>query len=362
MNRMILVVCSLLLVLSGCGGSDTPEASVEPSEKVDTLRVTCEIGEMMGDSNYVFGEITSALPVEDGGVAVLDIYGCDISFFDSTGNFVRSLGGKGEGPGEFLLPIDFAILDDGRLAVVDLVNRRIDILSETGELLSSLETGYAMLPFRMDAVADSSFMIYYYSTRPSGESFDMGFNLEIWDTSGLQQEIWSWRSEYSGADFLFSPGFITCCSGNGNIYISQMDNSEFFIDCVSVTSGSSGFITREAIAVEADSTDVGYIEPKVYVFYESEDAPVDLESEALFYRPQIGSMGIDGDGYLWVRSGTTDSEEWLLFDRDGSFARRGRITGIPEQGRLEYVMNRHGGAVWAPFTEDHPRVFLLSAE
>ncbi|RKZ08385.1 hypothetical protein DRQ25_09200, partial [Candidatus Fermentibacteria bacterium] len=357
MKEIILTGSCLMVLLSGCGG-DNEDTAIDSPAQVETLSVACEIGEMMGDSSYVFGEIASAVPTAGGGVAVLDIYGCDISFFDSSGSFIRSIGGRGEGPGEFLLPLDFAILDDGRIAVIDLVNRRIDILSESGELLNSLETGYAMLPFKMSAVADSSFMIYYYSTRLSGDSFDMGFNLEIWDTSGFQLEIWSWRSEYTGADFIFSPGYTACCAGNGSIFISAMDNTEFHIDFLNVSDGSSGFITREAVIVEADSTDAGYIEPKVYVYYESENAPVDLESEPLFYRPQIGSMGVDGTGCLWVRQGTTDEEDWLLYSPEGEFICMGRITGMPEEGRLEYAINRHGAVAWAPFTEEHPRVFL----
>ncbi len=351
-----------MVMFYGCGGDEIPETNAEPSAQVDTLKVTCEIGEMMGEGNYVFGQIASAVPTAGGGVAVLDVYGCDISFFDSSGNFIRSVGGKGEGPGEFLLPLDFAILDDGRIAVVDLVKRRIDILSWDGELLNSLETEYAMLPFNMAAAADSSFMIYYYSTRPSGDSFDMGFNLEIWDTSGFQQEIWSWRSEYTGADFMFSPGFLVCCAVNGSVYYSQMDNREFFIDCVSVLDGSSGFISHESTNFEADSTDIGYIEPKVYVFYESEDTPVDLESEALTYRPQIGSIGVDAEGSIWVRNGATDLEDWMIFDSTGDFLRTGTVVGIPEDGRLDYVINRYGAVAWAPFTEEHPRVFLLSGD
>ncbi len=361
MKRKILISCCFLSVLSGCGG-ENPEVTVEPPARIDTLAVSCEIGEMMGDSSYVFGEIASAHPIPGGGVAVLDIYGCDISFFDSSGRFIRSIGGRGEGPGKFLLPIDFAILDDGRIAVIDLITRRIDILSETGDFLNSLETGYAMLPFKMSAVADSSFMIYYYSTRPSGDSFDMGFNLEIWDTSGLQQEIWSWRSEYTGADYLFSPGYITCCSGNGSVYFSQMDSNEFLIDFVNVQNGISGSISREAFHVPADSTDTGYIEPKVFVNYSSEDTPVDLESEVLCNRPQIGSMGVDGASRLWVRDGTTDDEVWLIFGSEGECTHYGTITGIPEVGRLDYNINQYGAVAWAPFTEEHPRVFLLSAD
>ena len=351
-----------LFLLAGCGQDSADNSPSESPIPCDTLSAEVVIGEMMGDSSYVFGEIAAAVPTEGSGVAVLDIYGCDISFFDSTGTFIRSIGGRGDGPGEFLLPLDFAILEDGRIAVVDLVKRRIDILSNEGELLNSLNTDYAMLPFSMAAVSDSTFMIYYYSTRPGEGGFDMGFNLEIWNTSGLQDEIWSWRSEYTGTDFMFSPGYITCCGENGKVYYSSMDNRQFFIDYTDITDGGSGRITAEAESTEADSSDVGYIEPKVYVNYNVGDTPVDLESESLRYRPQIGAMGVDSQGRLWVRRGTSDAEDWLIFDESNEIVGTGTITGIPEEGRLNYVINRHGAVAWAPFTDEYPRIYLLSAD
>ena len=359
MKKLIITGVCLFSFLSGCGKSEV-EIAIE-SFPVEVIEVVYTVGESMGDSNYVFGTIASALPTPDGGVAVLDLYSCKISFFDHSGNFIRSIGSRGEGPGEFLLPIDFTILDDGRIAVVDLVFRRIDILSETGELLNSLNTGDAILPFKMSAVADSSFLIYYYSTSSVGESFDMGFNLEIWDTSGLQQEVWSWRSEYTGSEFVFSPGYISCCSGNGNIYYSEMASNDFSITCISALDGSSYSIEKEAVSCEADSSDTGYIEPKVYVNYEMENALVDLESEPLCYRPQIASMGVDYQGRLWVRNGTTDEEDWFLFNAEGEYAGSGTITGISEQGRLKYVINKNGAVAWAPFTDEYPRLYVLSA-
>jgi len=328
----------------------------------DTLAMTGQIGEMMGDSCYVFGQIASAVPTEGGGVAVLDVWGCDITFFDSTGSFIRSIGGHGEGPGEFLLPIDFTILADSRIAVVDLVNRRVDILSSAGELLNSIETPYAMLPFGMSALADSSFIIYYYSSRLAGSEMDMGFNLEVWDPSGLRDEIWSWRSPYTGADFSFSPGYLVCTSADARVYISEMTDPEFLMERVDVTDGSSIQIISEAARIETDSLDTGYIEPKVFVNYILDGSEIDLESEALQYRPQIGAAGVDGAGRVWIRDGTTDEEKWLIFNEDGEQTGSGVITGIPETGKLRYMINPHGAVAWAPFTEEYPRVFVLSTE
>ena len=63
-----------------------------------------------------------------------------------------------------------------------------------------------------------------------------------------------------------------------------------------------------------------------------------------------------------MRDGTTDDEEWLVFDSAGEFSHYGTITGIPEEGRLDYDINQYGAVAWAPFTEEFPRIFLLSSD
>lgn len=47
-------------------------------------------------------------------------------FFDSVGNFIRSVGKKGQGPGEFLLPVG-ALDQNDNLLVYDLSSRRVTI-------------------------------------------------------------------------------------------------------------------------------------------------------------------------------------------------------------------------------------------
>lgn len=327
----------------------------------DTLKIVHEIGKLMGDSLYVFGEITSAEPVSEG-VAILDIHSCRISFFNHQGEFIRYVGGHGEGPGEFLLPIDFAVLSDGRIAVADLIGRKIDILSGDGEFIRTLTTGEQILPYRMDAVSDSTFFIYYYSTEPYGEEVSLGFEVELWNTSGFVGNVWSSRREYNGGDFSFSPGYTQCCAGNGSVFLSFMDNPEFCIERHSLSGIDPQFITGEAVALMSDSSDTGYDEPYAYVSFTINGVFVELESESLDFRPQIGALGMDREFRLWVRLGTTDEEKWLLYSSDGELCSTGTITGIPETGRLKYVINEYGAVAWAPYTEDYPVLYVLSSE
>lgn len=349
---------AFLFVSFSCGKSSENVTADNGSMVCDTLEVVLEIGELMGDSLYVFGEITSAEPVQEG-IAVLDIHSCLISFFNHQGEFIRSIGGHGEGPGEFLLPIDFAVLSDGRVAVADLIGRKIEILSSDGELLNSLSTGQQILPYRMDAVSDSSFFVYYYSTEPFADRTNLGFQVELWDTSGYLGDIWSYREDYDGAGFSFAPGYINCCTADGLLYLSLMDDQDFRLFLCSESAADSLFICGEAVSVPADSADIGYDEPYAYVSFTTGGLFVELESEPLEFRPQIGALGSDPEGRIWVRRGTVDDEQWLIYNESGELCSSGTITGMPENQRLRYVFNEYGAVAWAPYTEDYPVLYLL---
>lgn len=351
----------MVLLFLSCGEVPEESAAGPSALSCDTLAVVCEIGELMGDSLYVFGEITSAEPVPEG-VAVLDVRTCRISFYNREGLFTRSVGGHGEGPGEFLLPIDFAVLADGRIAVADLMSRRIDILSSNGELLNSLSTDRQILPYRMDTVSDSTFFVYYYTTQRNEEKAELGFQLEVWNTSGFQAELWSYREEFNGSDFKFAPGYIQCCAAPGGVYISQMDDSDFAVHKYSILQPPALFIDCESEEVPADSADVGYDQMYVWVSMMNGDQVVELESEPLEFRPQTGAMGLDSQERLWIRKGTTDSEEWLIYSSTGELVSNGTVTGISDSGRLRYVINEYGAVAWAPHTEDYPVLYLLSGE
>jgi hypothetical protein len=59
------------------------------------------IGEADGDSPYVFGQVRAIIPVEGGGFWMQDSRFVELRLFDHEGRWVRSIGGPGDGPGEF---------------------------------------------------------------------------------------------------------------------------------------------------------------------------------------------------------------------------------------------------------------------
>ena len=98
-----------------------------------TLVPEVSIGELDGPEEYLFGSVSAIAVDDDHNVYVLDRQPRHVRAFDSEGTYVKTLGGPGEGPGEFKVPIGLAI-SNGRLLVRDPANGRVQLFGlETGE-------------------------------------------------------------------------------------------------------------------------------------------------------------------------------------------------------------------------------------
>jgi len=80
-----------------------------------------------------------------------------IKVFDRQGNYLRTIGRKGSGPGEFGRIADMAILPDGRLLVTDFETRRTSLFSPEGQFLSSFQ--WKKFFSQVHLVTDSSYIV-----------------------------------------------------------------------------------------------------------------------------------------------------------------------------------------------------------
>ncbi len=107
----------------------------DPLEEPVTL-VLEESWRLGGDSDSddeFFGVITQVASDADGNVYLLDQQLNEVKVFSSEGDFLRTLGREGEGPGEFRQPQDMFFLDDGTLVVLQLAPGRLVLLNPDGE-------------------------------------------------------------------------------------------------------------------------------------------------------------------------------------------------------------------------------------
>ena len=98
---------------------------------------TLTIGAVTGDLNYLFQGISHVLRLEDGTIVVADRGANELRLFDAAGGFIRSLGGPGEGPGEFQLLNEVWTRGD-TILVSDNIQSRISVFGRGGDVLETI--------------------------------------------------------------------------------------------------------------------------------------------------------------------------------------------------------------------------------
>ena len=92
-----------------------------------TLVPEVAIGRLDGPEEYLFGRVTSIAVDDSRRVYVLDDQAQHVRVYDADGVYLETLGGRGEGPGEFTRAEAMAVLPDGRLVVRDPGNLRVQV-------------------------------------------------------------------------------------------------------------------------------------------------------------------------------------------------------------------------------------------
>lgn len=89
-----------------------------PRTQVVRLEEQWRIGEDDDANAVVFGQVGSLAVDSDGRVYVVDAQARQINVFSADGDFLRTLGRQGEGPGEFREPRGLVLMPDGAIGVV----------------------------------------------------------------------------------------------------------------------------------------------------------------------------------------------------------------------------------------------------
>lgn len=167
MTAGIGVAAIAAVALGACGADDgTPSGSIHgraPEQVVDTIGDTIvvrnlagsvwgaeatlvpevSIGELDGPEEYLFGNVYAIAVDDDRRVYVLDFQAKQVRVFDSEGHHLRTLGGRGEGPGELGSAVSVAALSDGRVLIQDHSGYHVEVYGPDGSYLEQWQYGAA---------------------------------------------------------------------------------------------------------------------------------------------------------------------------------------------------------------------------
>ncbi|MCB1183426.1 hypothetical protein KDM41_08325 [bacterium] len=125
MNRIpsrLVTAAGLALVLAAGGvRAAVPEVANGPTPRdgAETLPLE-ELWRVGGpdDEENLLGVVGGVLADDDGNVYLLDLQLVEVQVFDAEGTFTRSLGQRGDGPGELRFVVDALFMPDGSLGLV----------------------------------------------------------------------------------------------------------------------------------------------------------------------------------------------------------------------------------------------------
>jgi len=126
--------------------------------------------------------VTSIAVLRDGTCAALDPLASSISVFDEKGRYVRRLGRRGSGPGEFAAPVAIAASPDGRLFVWDPGNNRVTVFGDgfkadpqTWRLQALANGGGGRMWFNSDGTVSFAINVARSGARPNPDLPNYGF-------------------------------------------------------------------------------------------------------------------------------------------------------------------------------------------
>ncbi|MFC2157451.1 6-bladed beta-propeller [Acidobacteriota bacterium] len=112
----------------------------KPPKGVPTKLILSEDFSVGGsdDPDQAFSEVTSFVVDEKGSIYAVDMKENNIKVFDALGQYVRTFGEKGQGPGELNMPVNIQITVDKEIMVEDIMNRRLAYFDIEGNFIRNL--------------------------------------------------------------------------------------------------------------------------------------------------------------------------------------------------------------------------------
>ncbi len=155
MMRPVRIVCTMSLALAGCGTvtGDTQRAAIRDSVGIRIVeneplapdappvvllseQPILVLGELDGPAAQQFGSVVGAMRLASGELVIADGKNRQLRLFDTTGAFLRTIGQRGEGPGDFGALAGLLPSSDGIIQTWDYVLRRITRFEPAGTVRS----------------------------------------------------------------------------------------------------------------------------------------------------------------------------------------------------------------------------------
>ncbi len=281
-------------------------------EDVFVLEEELTIGEVEGREEYMFQQIYNLVVAENGDIYILDYKAQHVKVFDRDGQYLRTIGRPGQGPGELFLARILVLTTRGEVAIQNINN--ISYFSREGEFLRSTPlTKGRILTIDIDDFGN----IFGYSIEGDKgvyelKKYDPEFNeLFSLGTSPLPTAETQKTGKRNAFFTLLRWDLI-----NGDQVVTGYPEEGYLLKIFN----AEGILIRK---IEKDYTPLEITKEDFEA--EKEDYPPEL-SQGLYapkHFPPFRTLRSDDEGRIWVFTSkkTADGERvyWDVFDAEGKY-------------------------------------------
>lgn len=375
--KSLLILPLALLLIAGCGTSeptddvvteDTTDSSAGEEEYAlpaadSYLLVTDSIGVEIGDSNYVFGAIAGAGFAGNGAIAILDAQKSSVSMFSADGEFIRTVGRDGSGPGEFLLPITMAFRPEGGLIVADGMGSKLVYFDENYEYLSETTGFIPSPPAQIVAIDGMEFIGMKPDWEQNEDGMFMGFTVAKWtmDSSIPAIVYHSEMSPFNPTDLsaMTDDLALFTATTDGTVFTAPMSTEEYsFTAWTSEGEEIYTYVNEDFERVEKTQSEMDLEAELVNAQMIAQGMPPSMANwEPVPYRNSINLLFVDGLDRLWVSKGTSDTDTFDVFDLDGNLLFTAALDAGEASKTWDTMIGREKFICFDANPEDYPRVF-----
>jgi len=349
---VVLALAPILAVAWGCKGTPAWKGSIETVDGVKVVRnpkvpmypqgalelqEELTIGLAEGAEEYTFVRLRGIAVDERGDIFALDQRKPRVDVFSGDGSHIRSIGRRGQGPGEFQTPFYIALAPAGEIMVGGM--DRLSFFDRTGVFLRSQENTVqplAFIKFLENGDAAGTRMVME-EQNPRYEVMLCGHDIKpkaALASSPMPDPSGKFALFVSVVRWDISRGQeIVCASGEGDYRLSVFDTEGRLIRTIS----------KDHDPVPPSEFDIDR-QKKQHGIQPGEEVAIPR------YLPPISWVYADGEGRTYVSTWQRDPETRIslfnIFDPEGRYLCDYRIPGEPivfKNGKLYAIVQDEEG-------------------
>ncbi len=295
------------------------------------------------DDNFLFHRVRALAVDSEKNIYVVELGNYRIQKFDSSGQYLQTIGRKGQGPGEFSGPLGLVIDQQHNLYVKEY--RKIQKFNKEGEFIDSYPLEYNLVDYAVD---DEGFILGYADLQPRDTAIRAIVKM---DPKG---NVIKKFAEYTdlgikiivgeNVTFTLSPNhsyapFLQFCSLGQNTYAYGYP-SEYLIHLIDKEGNPLLLIQKEETPIPINREEKSFIIKRTIEFLERNKLPISKKTveETLHFekhRAYFDNILSDDRQRLYVRRVKSVFDEgsgfeFDVFNREGYYLYRMKLPFSPE--------------------------------